>query len=368
MANPSASALERATRCTASVILPQYREPPSEHASRGTAIHAWLEKSIRPLDVPPEPPDSIAATVRGIDLNDIRNGGTVCGTEVAFAYDIVTGRVRRLEVVDRQYGEIAPSEIPGTLDLLLVSPDGTPHAIDYKTGNAQAIGAQNNLQLRFAALVARSLWPAAEQIKVSFAYIGHDGRIIWDTAILDEVDLDETRDALRAAFDRWQQARAVGKAKTTPGPHCRHCPSQRACPVYARDWDALATVDGERWLDNVRKMAENDEYAGEAWEYIKRHEELLEMAKQELKDRAKARPFALSNGTVVQARTQSRRVVSKQALPLLKERYGVSVGTASIAAIEQALGDKAPEVIAWLTAKGFIEIAETTVVKAGKAR
>lgn len=368
MANPSASSLERATRCTASVILPKYEEPESDDSKRGNAIHSWLELSIRPLDAPPEPPEFIAKTVKGIDLNDIRNGGIVCGTEVAFAYDIVTGRVRKLDCKNRQYGDLPPTEVPGTLDLMLVSPDGTPHAIDYKTGNAQAIGAQHNLQLRFAALVARSLWPAAEQIKVSFAYIGHDGRIVWDTAILDEVDLDETRDALRAAYDRWQQARAVGKAKTTSGPHCRHCPSQQACPVYASEWNAVASMDGDRWLDGITKEAENDEYARDAWERIKRTEEILDLAKTRLKDRAKVRPFALSNGTVVRASTQSRRVVSKQALPLLKEQYGVSVGTASIAAIEQALGDKAPEAIAWLTAKGFVEIAETTVVKAGKAR
>lgn len=319
--NPSASGLERAVRCTGSVILPQYSEPESSEARTGTLIHEYLRYAIRG-DIRPADP-SIAARCAAIDLADIRCGGTVVRVEAAFSYDVRTGKVREIESdKERDYSSCSESEVGGTLDLLLVSPDGVPHAIDYKTGDTLAIGAERNLQLRFAALVANYLMPAAPIVKVSFCYIGHRGELRWDTAELDALDLDDTRDQLRYAFARWQQARETGAAPTAPGPHCKHCPSQRACPVFARDWDSLATMDGARWVETIERESNKDEYAADAWQRVKRIEGVLEHAKEALRERAIKRPIPLPDGSVVAASTNARGIVT------VKERKRANGSTA----------------------------------------
>ena len=57
--------------------------------------------------------------------------------EVAFAYDVETGKARELgRDVERQYGKLAPTEIPGSLDLLYMVGD-VLHIDDYKTGRSE---------------------------------------------------------------------------------------------------------------------------------------------------------------------------------------------------------------------------------------
>lgn len=312
VANPSASSLERAVKCTASAVLPQTREQASADAQTGTLIHEYLRYAVPGPAREPHP--SVAARCAKIDVSDIRCGGTVVCVEAAFAFDVVLGKVREIESdKERDYSSLTSPEIGGTLDLLLVSPDGVPHAIDYKTGDTLAIGADKNLQLRFAALVAEHLFPAAPLIKVSFCYVGFDGSLRWDTAELDALDLAETRDALRAAFDRWQLARSIGQATTNPGPHCKHCASVRHCPVFARDWDSLTSLDGEAWVETIQRESASDDYASAAWERVKRIEDVLEIAKGTLRERAIKSPIPLSDGTVVAANTDKRGIVTVKA-------------------------------------------------------
>lgn len=312
-ANPSASSLDRAVKCTASAVLPQTQEPTSPEAEAGRLIHLFLCHALRNWAMP-EMPKAIGDRALKIDLHEIKCGGKVVRTEAAFAYDVLSGKVREIESrTERDYSSLTSSEIGGTLDLLLASPDGVPHAVDYKTGDTLAIGADKNLQLRFAALVAEHLFPAAPLIKVSFCYVGFDGSLRWDTAELDALDLQETRDALRAAFDRWQLARSIGQATTNPGPHCKHCASVRHCPVFARDWDSLTSLDGEAWVETIQRESASDDYASQAWERIKRIEDVLEIAKGTLRERAIERPIPLSDGTVVAANTDKRGIVTVKA-------------------------------------------------------
>lgn len=311
--NPSASSLDRAVKCTASAVLPQTQEPTSSEAEAGRLIHLFLCHALRNWAMP-EMPKAIGDRALKIDLHEIKCGGKVVRTEAAFAYDVLSGKVREIESrTERDYSSLTSSEIGGTLDLLLASPDGVPHAVDYKTGDTLAIGADKNLQLRFAALVAEYLFPAAAIIKVSFCYVGFDGSLRWDTAELDALDLQETRDALRAAFDRWQLARSIGQATTNPGPHCKHCASVRHCPVFARDWDSLTTLDGEAWVETIQRESASDDYASAAWERVKRIEDVLEIAKGTLRERAIKSPIPLSDGTVVAAKTDTRGIVTVKA-------------------------------------------------------
>ena len=311
--NPSASGLDRAVKCTASAVLPQTREPTSAEAQTGTYIHEYLRYAV-PSRLPHLSHPSVAARCAKIDLADIRCGGKVERVEAAFAYDVVSGKVREIESdKERDYSSCSESELPGTLDLLLSSPEGIPHCIDYKSGDEVKIGAATNLQLRFAALVASHLFPDAPKIKVSFCYIGYSGALRWDTAELDECELIETREVLRAAFDRWRLARSIGQATTNPGPHCKHCSSVRHCPVAARDWDSLTTLDGEAWVETIQRESASDDYASQAWERIKRIEDVLEIAKGTLRERAIERPIPLSDGTVVAAKTDTRGIVTVKA-------------------------------------------------------
>lgn len=294
-------------------MLPQTQEPTSSEAEAGRLIHLFLCHALRNWAMP-EMPKAIGDRALKIDLHEIKCGGKVVRTEAAFAYDVLSGKVREIESrTERDYSSLTSSEIGGTLDLLLASPDGVPHAVDYKTGDTLAIGADKNLQLRFAALVAEYLFPAAAIIKVSFCYVGFDGSLRWDTAELDALDLQETRDALRAAFDRWQLARSIGQATTNPGPHCKHCASVRHCPVFARDWDSLTTLDGEAWVETIQRESASDDYASAAWERVKRIEDVLEIAKGTLRERAIKSPIPLSDGTVVAAKTDTRGIVTVKA-------------------------------------------------------
>jgi hypothetical protein len=83
--------------------------------------------------------------------------------------------------------------------------------------------------------------------------------------------------------------------------------------VFARDWDSLTSLDGEAWVDTIKRESASDAYASQAWERIKRIEDVVELAKGTLRERAIERPIPLSDGTVVAANTDKRGIVTVKA-------------------------------------------------------
>lgn len=109
-----------------------------EPARQGRVMHKFLlDRLSMGADaalelVPEEDRDAMAL----IDLDALEVDPTGWIGEVAFAYDWVSGSARELSrgIGDRNYQGLAPTELPGTSDLVSLSPqpDGPVYIRDYK--------------------------------------------------------------------------------------------------------------------------------------------------------------------------------------------------------------------------------------------
>lgn len=273
----TASGIARAHACPAAYALPSVQTPPSTHASAGSAIHAYLEalqtlpRADALLLVPEEHRDWCAS----IRAQEIPRGEP----EVALAYDVATGRARRLDVRERAY-TVGPTEIGGTCDLHI--PGEPARVIDWKTGThtSTAPDAHRPQLALYALMVARA--EGLDEIRAEVVSIGDDGsvRVVasWD------YDLDALADvaaAVRATWHRVQSARAhaVETLDVREGEHCRYCPAWSACPaklaavraalgdVSTLTPDAIGrayvrALDLERWAEQIRATAREASQGG----------------------------------------------------------------------------------------------------------
>ena len=236
----SASRLRRIRRCAASGALPQV-DTSSEAATTGTAVHRFLEdcskrgRELALADVPDEAADVCAA----IDLDALP---VHLAHEVAYAYDVTTGAVRRTR---RGYPDLGATEIGVTVDVEGVRDDAV-FVADYKTGFRQVAKPGENEQILLGALCS-SRYHGKDAAHVEVIYV-REGRKPWrEVAALDVFDLAAFVSVLRRIWDRYQEARAIVAAGRVPnvseGEHCRYCPALNSCPAKAQLLRRM--VDGE---------------------------------------------------------------------------------------------------------------------------
>ncbi len=154
--------------------------------------------------------------------------------EVAYAINSL-GRVREIgEGLERDYGELADDEIPGTIDV-----SGEGRAIDFKTGRKYA-DAESSFQLGFASAATRSK-------TVEFHYISAEGRTTVDAA---ERDPDE------AAAMVAEVARQIrdGETAAVAGDHCNrlYCPARGQCQAYKRSIKSYQPIPTENTMSDQR--------------------------------------------------------------------------------------------------------------------
>jgi len=237
----SASSLARARACPASTALPHVEGESSPDAARGTAVHAFLEG----IEKGEARADPLAGMSEGeaktlcekIDVRLVPMGGQ---TELAMAFDVVTGACRRLYPLGHRRYDTRPNEVPGTTDVVRFDPTRVV-VRDWKTVRWDFDVATARPQLEFYGLCAARI-AGVEAVDVEIGIITDDGVIGFERWSLDWEDLARISAEVRRSWDKAGAARAArvaheaeSLAPWTPdvkeGGHCRYCPAILACPA-----------------------------------------------------------------------------------------------------------------------------------------
>jgi len=221
------STYERTILCPVSAVLPQSpRDEPGEPAERGIAIHTFLEDCS--LDGRTEAlarcPEKYREACEAIDTDSLP---TELDHEVSFAYDWDKGTARYLgRGLNRDYGELSPTEIPLTVDVFGVHHESLACYVgDYKSGWGDVTEAKANPQLRLGMLAAcRHYGRDGGVIEILRV---HEGSTWRDTATMDAFDLAEEEERCRRVMctvKRLHREETAGEllddTELTPGSHC----------------------------------------------------------------------------------------------------------------------------------------------------
>jgi hypothetical protein len=270
------SGLQRASICTASVVLPRY-DSRSPAASLGSALHEVIERRITGEQMPPE---TIANTYeltgfdRGRFLSLCRSfdpkvpAGTLAEVALGLFDDDSVGEVKGGHGEYQVHADCGPLVTAGTIDAMWSDPPlgfkygtmrgthgdaprcpegGTLWIVDWKTGDEGNVAPPaTNWQLRGAAVLAAK-WTGARRVIPALCFIdgsSPDGR--WDIGAAiegDELDsiaatMVEILNDIEHAADAYEKG--IGPRATT-GPHCEHCPARPGCPAHMVEVRALVT-------------------------------------------------------------------------------------------------------------------------------
>lgn len=302
----TASGIERALACPASVVLPRVHRT-SDFADRGHAIHKYISAVLTgaPSDVAiVAVPEDHRETCKNIDWRKLGGDLHDVRSEVAYAIDVRARTARELGVnIGRDYGrfDLNEYEVVGTLDIEGTRIDDVPVIDDVKSGWMGVTPVEDNGQQRFFGAV-KHLMTGRPEVEIRIAKLREDGSIQPDSHTLTAFDSDEFIDELEAGVDRVHEAKRVYLAGGTPnvsvGSQCDWCECMASCPAYARL--ALA-VAGE-----VSELAKSvaiitPAQRGVAWTKAKAIETILESVIKALKAAARQEPFPVGDGKVVRA-------------------------------------------------------------------
>ncbi len=353
------SGLQRASICTASVVLPRYASV-SPAASFGSALHEVIERRITGDQLPPETVANayeLTGFDRGRFLSLCRSfdpkvpAGTLAEVALGLGDDGAVG------VVEGGKGEYTagPSYAlvtAGTIDAMWSDPPlegdkrprcpdgGTLWVVDWKMGDEGNVAPPaTNWQLRGAAVLAAK-WTGARRVIPALCFVDGscpEGR--WDIgAAIEGPELDaiaatmiEILNDIEHAADAYDKG--IGPRATT-GPHCEHCPARPGCPAHMREVRALVSdYSGDGAM--VLSPQEASRIAG----LLPAARKVLELAEKAVKQYAVANgPIQLSDGRIYGPQHAKR------------DTYATRI---SYEALAREIGDEAADV-AFKTSKGAI--------------
>lgn len=236
-------------------------EPPSEAATRGTVVHAVLE---RLFDLPAQErtPDRAVAGVRPewerllAEEPDVARlfsddaEGTALAQWLADAEDLVRRYFAledptRLEPAEREL--YVESELDsglvlrGYVDRLDEAPDGALRVVDYKSGRAPSAGFESRamFQMRFYAL---TLWRLHGRVPrlLQLIYLGSGEILRYEP---DEADLRATERKIGALWQAIERAARTGDWRSRPSRLCDWCSFQALCPQFGGTPPPLPQID-----------------------------------------------------------------------------------------------------------------------------
>lgn len=270
----SASSLERVEACPASTALP-HAPYSGEAAEQGTENHRVIEEVITAGGVPEK-------------LADLWEGALTVETEVAYVIDVAKRTGRRLGKLPtaRDYGEVGPTEIAMTLDVLLTKP-GEVVIIDWKS-RTRVTPSERNLQI------------AAQMCAVEAVH----GMTGWAGLVyLDDMYRDLAPFSVFDSGARWSRlARLVereGTGQPVAGSHCRYCPALVHCPTQRAALAAFS--DGPLGVESMPVAR-----IGELWVQLDTIEQMLEQARAAARERARREPIPLPSGKYLRLVESSR--------------------------------------------------------------
>lgn len=317
---PSASKIDRAVACAASILLPQWPDPPSPWAERGTAMHRYLELYARLghaaaiREVPEEWRDDCAE----LDVDGLPVGADY-EKEVALAYDVAKGTARRISRPDEAthtYADAREGELPMMLDVAKRGEVG-----DYKSG----VRGTYVWQLRVNALAWSALTgsPDVTATLYRLADRSNDQVFRWDS-----LDLAAFSAELQEHVAHWRavEARGVRDDDIKPGAHCDYCPARRACPAKV---GFVADARTGALVRHVNKLVTDEDVAA-TYHFVREASAELKRVLASIYALARERPVDLGDGTMLASVPSKREALDGEVTyRAVKEILGV--GAAELA-------------------------------------
>ncbi|MGN6687520.1 MAG: RecB family exonuclease [Actinomycetales bacterium] len=228
-------------------VVDRLPEAPSPAATRGTVVHAVLER-LFDLPLPERTPERavelVAPAWEGLLESEPELSGLFATTDELAAWlrsaqTLVTKWFdledpRRLEPHARELYVQAELEggltLRGVVDRLDVAPSGDVRVVDYKTGRSPGAGFEDKalFQMRFYALVWWRLHGRVPRL-LQLVYLG-DGTVIRYEP--DEADVRATERKLLALWRAIETAMRTGDWRPRPSRLCDWCNHQSLCPSF----------------------------------------------------------------------------------------------------------------------------------------
>lgn len=326
------SGLHRVKACPPSAILPHSEKANDAATNQGVEVHRFLE--LLSTGISREAALELCTSEHRRFLSVIevdKLPATAAGqyaAEVAFAYNWRNGTARELgRGTGRDYSDVGPDEIPGTADVVGLTPDAVV-VLDYKAGpyanRRGAVG--ESMQLRGYALAAARAY-GKERAIIGEIRIGADGAPAFETAEVTAEMLATDEAALRSDMLAVQSL-IDGRAElpTVEGPHCAYCPAFASCPAKsalarALGGDGTSLALGELTPETALKARERSKAAKQV---LKQVDEALDLY-------FRANPVTLPSGKVLGEKAE-RTPNMRLALPILRDLHGAEVAKAAIKA------------------------------------
>ena len=234
----SASGLSRGQRCLywarPDIEVPE-REP-DEYTLYGAAWHAVVDETIATGKkcAPSDHADALdEAQIDRIEATydtwwnwwQKAKGDLEWKSEIRIAWNVDTGAARFLPKTGehREYGQLEPYEVPGTLDAYGIDADHL-EVPDWKSGYKSVEAPATNLQLHFyGGALASAL--GRDSARVTVVKPSEDVVYVAEPADLDVFSFTLTRAAVRDMVDR------IPGSNPNAGPWCSYCPMRGACPA-----------------------------------------------------------------------------------------------------------------------------------------
>lgn len=328
------SGLHRVKACPPSAILPHSEKANDAATNQGVEVHRFLE--LISTGISREAAIELCASEHRRFLSVIevdKLPATATGqyaAEVAFAYNWRKGTARELgRGTGRDYSGVGPDEIPGTADVVGLTPDAVV-VLDYKAGpyatRRGSVG--DSMQLRGYALAAARAY-GRERAIIGEIRIGADGAPVFETAELDvnaiSIVASEIEAIMEDAAIAAKQNLSHNNPRTVEGPHCAYCPAFASCPAKFSLASALGDPDARM------PVALTPETALKARERSKAAKQVLKQVDEALDLYFRANPVTLPTGKVLGEKAE-RTPNMKLALPILRDLHGAEVAKAAIKA------------------------------------
>lgn len=294
----SVSGLPRAEACIASVVLPQVDEGQGPYAAHGNAVHDYLDaiaKGATRQDALAAAPKEHRQACAAINLELVPHSTPgMWASELAMVFDWAAGTGRFVKLAGhRQYGELGPTEIPGTADMVGQDEDCVI-ILDVKTGHKWLGEPKDSLQLGSYAVTAASAL-GCTRARVGFLYVqeGEEPRLVMDD--IGPAELAEMAERIAGVMRLVDWAKTSGDYEPRLGEHCTYCPAQRACPAKVTLWNAFlsnhldtAKVAIGGHLDADGKAVLPIEKTPRALDLIKQVRAIADILEKETQDQVRA--------------------------------------------------------------------------------
>lgn len=345
----SASEVPRLLACPGSAHLPQH-DYKSAYADAGIEHHAEIEASVDAGDA-----DGIHPKILALYPADAQQAA-----EAAFAYDVATDTGRALGHIRRNYIGLAPYEIPGTVDLVVLGTGGAL-VIDHKSYEEVEPAATNTQLATYALMVAR----AAKRDEVTVA-VNYKMRAP-DIATLDTFDLDAHAARLKRLHLDVAHAKANPTAALKTGKHCKYCKAFLSCPLQSDLQIEVTSGDAVMAMESRIPFGDDTE-AARAFDLLQRIKMLTTRLSAALHARAAERPIPLPDGRVMGPveKQGNEKLDGDVVYAVVKEQHGQSVADAAV--IRTATKKRIKDALTFVTGKGQAASAERKVLEVVRER